>query len=181
MRKMKRLSLSPQKSFLKNVYMNRWNCLKRRVHARGFTMLEALIVTAILGTLITLLMPAFNSLMLKGRNNKAISDIASISKKIEDYFLEYGSYPDTLAEVGVTDLTDPWGNPYEYLPIFGKNASEVAGKWRKDRFLIPLNSDFDLYSKGVDEITQKPLTPPVSWDDIIRANNGEYIGLGSKY
>jgi len=44
-----------------------------------------------------------------------------------------------------------------------------------------LNSDFDLYSMGADEATKKPLTPPVSWDDIVRANNGEYIGLGSKY
>jgi general secretion pathway protein G len=148
---------------------------------KGFTLLEALIVTAILGTFITLMVPAFNSLMLKGRNNQAVSDIVSISQKIEDFFLEHGYYPETLSEVGVTDLTDPWGNPYEYLPIFGKKTSEVSGKWRKDRFLIPLNSDFDLYSMGADEATMKPLTPPVSWDDIVRANNGEYIGLGSKY
>ena len=144
-------------------------------------MIEALIVTAILGTLITIMVPAFNGLMQKGRNNKAVSDIVYVAKKIEDYFLDSGAYPETLAGVGVTDLTDPWGNPYQYLPIYGKPTNEVNGKWRKDRFLNPLNNDFDLYSMGRNEATHKPLTAKASWDDIVRANNGEYIGLASKY
>ena len=68
-----------------------------------------------------------------------------------------------------------------YLVIFGKKKNEVAGKWRKDRFLNPLNNDFDIYSMGRNEATKKPLTAKASWDDIVRANNGEFIGLGSKY
>ena len=48
---------------------------------------------------------------------------------------------------------------------------------RKDRFLVPINSDFDLYSMGKDRISQIPLTAKASRDDIIRANDGAYIGL----
>jgi len=154
---------------------------KKNMPLKGFTLLEGVFIVAILGTLITLMIPAFSNLIQKSRNNKAVSDIATISRKLEDNFLENGAYPETLAEVGVTDLNDPWGNPYQYLPIYGKAASEVTGKWRKDRFLNPLNSDFDLYSMGKDEDTKKPLTAKASWDDIVRANNGEFIGLGSKY
>ncbi len=52
---------------------------------------------------------------------------------------------------------------------------------RKDRFLVPLNSDFDLYSKGPDRKSVPPLTAEASRDDIIRANDGGYIGLASEY
>ena len=47
----------------------------------------------------------------------------------------------------------------------------------KDRFLVPINSDFDLYSMGKDGKSQMPLTAKDSRDDIIRANDGAYIGL----
>jgi general secretion pathway protein G len=86
-----------------------------------------------------------------------------------------------LDEVELTNRIDPWGNPYQYLVILGKKKSEVAGKWRKDRFLVPINSDFDLYSMGKDGKSQPPLTANASHDDIVRANNGEYIGEASKY
>jgi general secretion pathway protein G len=47
---------------------------------------------------------------------------------------------------------------------------------RKDRFLVPINSDFDLYSMGKDGESVPPLTAQKSRDDIIRANDGAYIG-----
>lgn len=52
---------------------------------------------------------------------------------------------------------------------------------RKDHALHPLNTDFDLYSCGKDGETAKPLTAQKSRDDIIRANDGQYIGLASNY
>ena len=76
---------------------------------------------------------------------------------------------------------DAWGNPYQYLIILGKKRNEVEGEWRKDRFLVPLNSDFDLYSMGKDGQSRPPLTAEVSHDDIVRANNGDYIGEASRY
>lgn len=52
---------------------------------------------------------------------------------------------------------------------------------RKDRNLIPLNSDFDLFSKGKDGQSLPPITAPVSQDDVLRANNGGFVNLASKY
>jgi general secretion pathway protein G len=46
---------------------------------------------------------------------------------------------------------------------------------------VPINSDFDLYSVGKDGQSQDPLTAPVSRDDIVRANNGRFVGLASTY
>lgn len=50
-----------------------------------------------------------------------------------------------------------------------------------DRSLHPLNSDFDLYSMGKDGNTAKPITAKISQDDIIRANDGGFVGLARRY
>ena len=55
------------------------------------------------------------------------------------------------------------------------------GQARKDRFLVPLNSDYDLYSAGKDGKSRPPLSAQMSQDDIVRANDGAYIGLASQY
>jgi len=55
------------------------------------------------------------------------------------------------------------------------------GHARKDRFLVPINSDFDLYSMGKDGQSVGPLTAQKSHDDIIRANDGGYYGLASNF
>jgi general secretion pathway protein G len=57
----------------------------------------------------------------------------------------------------------------------------MLGLQRKDLALVPINTDFDLYSKGRDGATQPPLTAASSRDDIVRANDGQFIGLASGY
>jgi general secretion pathway protein G len=52
---------------------------------------------------------------------------------------------------------------------------------RKDRFLVPLNTDFDLYSVGRDGESVPPLSAAKSRDDVVRAANGAFIGLASKF
>jgi general secretion pathway protein G len=52
---------------------------------------------------------------------------------------------------------------------------------RKDRFLVPINSDFDLYSMGKDRESVAPLTAKQSHDDIVRANDGAFVGLASEF
>lgn len=55
------------------------------------------------------------------------------------------------------------------------------GGARKDRFLVPINSDFDLYSMGKDGQSVGPLTAQKSHDDVIRANDGEFYGLAANF
>ena len=55
------------------------------------------------------------------------------------------------------------------------------GGARKDRFLVPINSDFDIYSMGRDGQTVAPLTAKKSHDDIIRASDGGFYGLAAYF
>ena len=116
--------------------------------------------------------------MNQARIAKAVGDIHAIGTDIEGYELINRAYPNTLTDIGYGNFNDPWGNPYQYL-----NFANVQGKgkMRKDRFLVPINTFFDLYSMGPDGKTVAPLTAQASHDDIIWANDGDYVGLASDY
>ncbi len=104
---------------------------------------------------------------------KAIGDIKALQTDIDSFENENNRLPINLAEIGRTTLLDPWGNAYEYLPFPGGNPT---GQARKDRSLVPINSTYDLYSKGPDGASSGPLTAGISRDDIVRANDGGFIG-----
>ena len=77
-------------------------------------------------------------------------------------------------------MQDPWGNPYQYLNLSDPKL-KGKGQARKDHNLVPINSDFDLYSMGKDGASVSPLTAKASRDDIVRANNGRFIGRAKDY
>lgn len=52
---------------------------------------------------------------------------------------------------------------------------------RRDRYMFPLNTDYDLFSLGPDGSTNVSLGQGVGLDDVIRANNGGYFGVASEY
>ena len=90
----------------------------------------------------------------------------------------YRQYPATLADAGYGANLDPWGQSYQYLSFANTNGT---GAMRKDRFLVPINTYFDLYSMGKDGQSVAPLTGKASQDDVIWANDGDFVGLASDY
>ncbi len=151
----------------------------RRRGQRSFTVLELLIVIAILGLLASIIIPNVLETLGKAKRTRVIGDMRTLEKEIYSFWIATDALPDDLSELSFDPPLDPWGRPYEYLRILG--GSEPRGKWRKDRFLVPLNSDFDLYSRGPDGLSRPPLTARHSRDDIVRAGNGAYIGVASEY
>jgi len=160
----------------------------RRQHRfnRGFTLLEVLIVIAIIGTLAAIAIPNFISYRERARYAQAIQTLRTISTVLEAWAIDYGDHPDSLADAGLGDLRDPWGNPYQYLdidldPSLAPQDKTKVGDMRKDHSLVPVNSDYDLYSMGPDGKSKKPFTAKDSRDDIVRANNGGFFGRVSDY
>jgi general secretion pathway protein G len=136
-----------------------------------------MIALALVSIIATLGYPSYTSYYERVDAGSVEKDFLKIELVMAKYFAAQGSYPASLAAVGM-DMDDPWGNPYEYLNMALTNGN---GQKRKDRNQVPINTDFDLYSKGPDGKSASPLTSANSQDDIIRANNGAYIGLASEY
>jgi general secretion pathway protein G len=145
----------------------------------GFSIIELMLALAILSITTAIAIPSYHGYVETGRMKHVIQDMKEIELQVENYKLDNGSYPESLEELGI-DLLDPWGNPYQYLPIEG-SGNKAKGHQRKDHNLVPINSDFDLYSLGADGASAPPLTASRSRDDIVRANNGDYYGYGRDY
>ena len=143
---------------------------------QGLTLIELLIVLALIATLSTIALLLYANFTDQARTARAVADIAVVASEISTFESTNERLPNDLAEIGRATLRDPWGRPYEYL-----NVSLSPGLARKDYALHPINTDFDLYSKGKDGGSQPPLTASTSRDDIVRASDGQYIGLASGY
>ena len=144
---------------------------------KGFTLIEVMICICIIGVLSAIAAPAYIGYRDRARALVVISDMKMIETAVLNYYAQNGRMPDNLAQVGKDNLRDPWGRPYQYLRIDGM---PLTGKGkvnpRKDHFMHPINSDFDLCSMGPDGKSSNPLTAAASRDDIIRAYNGSYYG-----
>jgi len=104
--------------------------------ARGFTLLEVMIVVFILGLLATIIVPRLAGRTDEARRVKVIADLKSIAQALDLYRLDAGMYPTT--EQGLKALVarptapppparwnvngyldrvpvDPWGRTYVYF------------------------------------------------------------------
>jgi general secretion pathway protein G len=151
---------------------------KQEACQRGFTLVELIIVLGIAMTVSAIAIPPFLQTRDTANYAKAVGDITLLEIDIATYVGFNGTLPDTLTVLKHGYLVDPWGNPYIYT-----NYADVTkqNQIRKDRFIHPLNSSYDLFSAGKDGQWKAPITAADSRDDIIRANDGAYVGLASDY
>ncbi len=156
-------------------------CVHKTNTASGFTLVEIIIVAGLIATLSMIIVPRLLGYAQQNRDQRAIVDIAKMSADIAIFINDYTVPPDSLADVGYGNLLDPWGNPYEYLKIIDSSEPGVNGKRRKDHSMVPVNSDYDLYSMGPDGDSKAPFTAKASRDDIVRASNGGFIGPVSEF
>lgn len=144
----------------------------------GFTLIELIIVVAIIGVLTAIAIPYYQGYVAAARNATVMTNLQMLSREIDGFFILNDRYPDDLDELGLGEVKDPWGNPFQYLNI---QTVKGKGKLRKDHSLVPVNTDYDLYSMGPDGDSKSPFTAKASRDDIVRANNGKYFGTVSDY
>jgi len=156
-------------------------CVHQKSTACGFTVIELVIVVGLIGTLSMIIVPRLLGYAQRNKTQEAIVDISTMNAEIAIYIMDYTAPPDSLTDVGFGNLLDPWGRPYEYLKIIDNSDPGVNGKRRKDHSLVPVNSDYDLYSMGADGVTGAPFTDNKSRDDIVRASNGAFIGPVSEF
>ncbi|MCB0391844.1 MAG: type II secretion system major pseudopilin GspG [Bdellovibrionales bacterium] len=113
---------------------------------KGMTLLEIMIVLAILGGLITILAGQVTSRLAAARVKEARIQIAEIGKALDMFYTDCGFYP----EAGLSDLVnapsncpnwgpdpylkkipkDPWGNEFEYEY---DNGSYILVSYGEDR------------------------------------------------
>lgn len=144
----------------------------------GMTLIELSLVAAIIAVLAAIAIPQYQGYRDRVNVSLAITDIAVISTLIKQYENDTHELPGSLNDVDLGTRLDPWGSPYQYLNI---TTAKGKGKLRRDKSLNPINSDYDLYSMGKDGKSSTALTAKNSHDDVIRARDGQFIGLASDF
>lgn len=90
--------------------------LKQLRKQSGFTIIELLIVIAIIGILATLVLTNFQGAQAKGRDTVRQNNINSVYQKLEEFYNENGYYPGealtaaVLPGIDADALVDPDGN-----------------------------------------------------------------------
>ena len=143
----------------------------------GFTLLELLMVTVIIGTISSLAAPGLQRAREQAQVGAAIAELRILQSELAIYIEVNFGPPVSLAAIQRAGMLDPWGFTYIYNPLTGNGN----GGARKDKFLVPLNTDYDLYSVGPDGESKGPLNAKASKDDVIRALDGAYFGLAEDF
>lgn len=137
--------------------------------------MEMVMTVSVVLLMFALVIPAAREIVNKTRSDNVVVDLEKIQTDISDFMLINRRLPDSLTEIYGDIPRDPWGNEFNYLNIADGDES-VKFKVRKYKFIKNLNSDYDLFSEGIDGESVQPLTGKSSHDDIVRAKNGLYIG-----
>ncbi len=141
----------------------------------GITLIELAVSCAILALIVMIAIPKYGDWRNNTNIARAASDLVSTQFAVTTFTQAHGSLPNNLNQVGVRIGNDPWGHAYQFCNFSTGCTS------RKDRFLNPINSTYDLYSMGRDGLTHSNLTSPQSRDDIVRAQDGAFVGLASNF
>jgi general secretion pathway protein G len=130
--------------------------LKQAGSARGFTLLELLVVIVIIGLLAGLVAPRYFDQVSKSNTKIARAQIDSLEKALDQYRLDVGSYPNT--ELGLAALnTRPqnlakWAGPYlkKEVPLdpWGARYVYKAPGDHGDYDLLSLGSDGQVGGSG---------------------------------
>jgi general secretion pathway protein G len=143
----------------------------------GFTLIEMMVVAGLVAVLAAVAMPSYFGHRNRALSRQSAQEIAAIGALAQNYWLDARAYPASLDDIHMAGKTDPWGHPYVYYNV----DANGRGGARKDHALNPINTDFDLYSLGPDGVTQKQITQKDSLDDVIRANNGQFVGMAADF
>lgn len=97
--------------------------------ARGFTLVELMVVVVIIGVMATVVTVSVTDYLVTAKQNVARSEIATIKNALQLFFMEYDRFPTyeeglaTLKKktpqhasgILTSDLKDPWNHDYIYV------------------------------------------------------------------
>jgi prepilin-type N-terminal cleavage/methylation domain-containing protein len=128
---------------------------------KGFSLIELMIVIAIIGILVAVALPEFASMTEDAKKTKAKQDCDTIVQAIQKYNSLEGSMVTDLMDLkgkyltNIDTLKDPWGNAYELDPYGGY-----------------------VFSRGPDGQMKKEASGAINWKDKRNKDNLRisYIG-----
>ncbi len=137
-------------------------------NAKGFTLIELMIVIAILGVLVGLGLSQYSNASYDARKKRALSDVRSIADAIKSFnrierkkFYQVKDLNQLLGKYIQKIPKDPWGHAYEvdgtYVYSLGDDGLKGKSYEYYDNFGTRKIGDYDDYkANGTQLISEKP-------------------------
>ena len=102
---------------------------------RGFTAVELLTVTTIIGIVSAIAVPNFQGAKITGNETAAVASMRTIASAAENFRTRYGFYPGAVSGDGLADLSDPNADP---APLI----DEILGSGQKSGYDFEFSGNF---------------------------------------
>ena len=91
---------------------------------QGFTLIELMIVVAIIGILATVAIPVYQDYTIRAQISEGLTLSAGAKAAVSEYLMDRGAWPTNNDEAGLADKHDIIGNYTEHISV-GDNVIEI--------------------------------------------------------
>ena len=119
-------------------------CLRNK---KGFTLIEIVVAVALIGILLSIVMPSFDMAGERTRNSKLTADLKALDTAIGLYKLDNGALPEDLSKLkpdyitGKDEFKDAQNNNLSYSLINDKATYKLSGKNSKGEEVFSVASN----------------------------------------
>jgi prepilin-type N-terminal cleavage/methylation domain-containing protein len=137
--------------------------------SRGFSLIELLIVTAVIGLIAAIAIPNLVNAIQRGRQSRSTGDLRGLATGIGMYQQDYAKFPLAGSLVPVSTISD------SVAPYMGDFKGTDG--WQRDFFYASDGDNYTLLSYGLNGVADQPWAngPIHYFDDDIVIEGGAFV------
>lgn len=105
------------------------NTSSHPLHTQGFTLIELMIVVAVIGIIAAIAFPSYNAQMTKTRRADAKTCLVDAAQRQEDFFYRGNTYSTTLTDLGYAAGTVNCGDDANYTLTAAAGGSGIGSSY----------------------------------------------------